>query len=638
LSMKATTQLKTPQDLDQLRQQLIADRESKRIAISVCSGTGCRAQGSMELFEEFRRQLDAGGLTDVDLRATGCHGFCEQGPLVVIFPDEIFYRSVKEKDVSTIIEKTIRNGELVDSLLFEDPVTKKKYNLEHEVPFYAKQQRIVFRNNGKIDPTEIGDYIAADGYKALAGVLSEMTGEEVVQEVQKAGLRGRGGGGFPTGRKWDICRAQPGDEKYVICNGDEGDPGAFMDRSIMEGDPHSVLEGMAIGAYAIGASRGYIYVRAEYPLAVSNLTIALEQSRSLGLLGNNILGTDFSFDVEIVRGAGAFVCGEETSLLASIEGKRGMPRTRPPFPAQEGLYGKPTNINNVETWANIPVIIERGAEWFAGIGTDNSKGTKVFSLVGRVINTGLVEVPMGMTLREIVYDIGGGILKNRKFKAVQTGGPSGGCIPESLLDLPVDFDKLKEVGAMMGSGGMVVMDEDTCMVDVAKYFLAFLVDESCGKCVPCREGVFQMHSILSRIVDGEGRPEDIGLLREIGETVKVSALCALGQTAPNPVLTTMRYFLDEYEAHINEKRCPAGSCAALLTFTIDPEVCICCGRCAKECPVACIAGKKGKAPAKATEADRQSGKAGEPFRIDHDACTKCGTCRDVCPVNAVCRT
>ena len=610
--------MKTPDDLAKLRGQLVESKQAKKIAISVCCGTGCRAQGSMDLVDAFRRQLEAQGLVDVEVRATGCHGFCERGPLVVIFPKEVFYCGVKPKDVGDIIEKTVKGDDVVDSRLFKDPVSKERFQLEHEVPFYAKQQRIVFRNNGKIDPEEINDYIAADGYKALAKVLTQMTPEEVIAEVEKSGLRGRGGGGFPTGKKWGICRSQPGDEKYIICNGDEGDPGAFMDRSIMEGDPHSVIEGMTIGAYAIGSTRAYIYVRAEYPLAVSNLSVALEQSRSLGLLGENIFGSGFSFDVKIVRGAGAFVCGEETGLIASIEGEIGSPRQRPPYPAESGLWGKPTNINNVETWANVPVIIDRGADWFAGVGTEHSKGTKVFSLVGKVQNTGLVEVPMGTTLREIVYEIGGGILKKRKFKAVQTGGPSGGCIPESMIDLAVDFEKLREVGAMMGSGGLIVMDERTCMVDVAKYFLAFLVDESCGKCTPCREGLFQMHKILTRITEGKGRDTDIELLEQLAAYVGESSLCQLGSTAPNPVLSTLRYFRDEYEAHILDKKCPAGVCKALVSFAIDAEDCKGCGICLKDCPTDAISGEK-KAP----------------HRIDSAVCIQCGVCYENCPFDAV---
>lgn len=616
--MVVTTQLKTPKGLEKLRLKLIEQRQAKRIGISVCSGTGCRAHGSMELVEAFREALDTRGLTDVDVRATGCHGFCERGPLVVIFPQKIFYQGVQIKHVDSVIEATIQKDELVEPLLFKDPVSKETFHLEHEVPFYAKQQRIVFRNNGKIDPAEIDDYIAAQGYAALAKALTELTPDTVIQQVQESGLRGRGGGGFPTGKKWAICREQASDEKFIICNGDEGDPGAFMDRSIMEGDPHSVLEGMTIGAYAIGATQGYIYVRGEYPLAVSNLHIAIEQSKALGLLGDHILGSKFCFDVEIVRGAGAFVCGEETGLIASIQGDIGSPRQRPPYPAQSGLWDKPTNINNVETWANVPVIIDRGADWFADIGTDRSKGTKVFSLVGKVRNTGLVEVPMGTTMREIVYDIGGGTHKRRTFKAVQTGGPSGGCIPESLLDLPVDFDKLQEAGAMMGSGGLIVMDDHTCMVDVAKYFLAFLVDESCGKCTACREGVAQMHNILVRICQGDGRDGDIELLEELGAYVKESSLCQLGGTAPNPVLSTLRYFKDEYEAHIHEKTCRAGVCKSLVRFAIDAETCKGCGRCVRDCPTQAVSGEKK-----------------QPHHIDDELCVQCGVCYEDCPFDAV---
>jgi NADP-reducing hydrogenase subunit HndC len=487
-----------------------------------------------------------------------------------------------------------------------------------ELDFYSKQRRVALRNCGFLDPGNIEEYIARGGYRALFRVLKEMGPEAVIDEVARSGLRGRGGAGFPTGRKWAICREQSGDKKYIICNGDEGDPGAFMDRSIMEGDPHSVIEGMIIGAHAIGSSKGYLYVRGEYPLAVANLSRAIDQARAIGLLGKDIMGTGFSFDLRIVKGAGAFVCGEETALIASIEGDIGSPRQRPPFPAQTGLWGKPTNINNVESWANVPAIVAHGADWFASIGTDSSKGTKVFSLVGKVKNTGMVEVPMGTPLREIVYNIGGGIQKKRKFKAVQTGGPSGGCIPASLLDLPVDFDKLSESGAMMGSGGLIVMDERTCMVDLAKYFLAFLVDESCGKCTPCREGVYQMHRILCRIVEGNGQDGDIESLEELATYVKDSSLCQLGGTAPNPVLSTIRYFRDEYEAHIRDKRCPAGVCKALVEFSIDPDACTGCELCKKNCPTEAISGEKK-----------------QPHTIDRTKCVKCGVCYDVCVFNAV---
>jgi NADH:ubiquinone oxidoreductase subunit F (NADH-binding) len=487
-----------------------------------------------------------------------------------------------------------------------------------ELDFYRKQRRVALGNCGFLDPGSIEEYVARGGYRALFRVLTEMDPEGVIDEVSRAGLRGRGGAGFPTGRKWSICRSQPGDEKYVICNGDEGDPGAFMDRSIMEGDPHAVIEGMIIGAYAIGSRKGYLYVRGEYPLAIKNLSVAIDQARSLGLLGTDIFGTKLSFDLSIVRGAGAFVCGEETGLIASVEGEIGSPRQRPPFPAQAGLWAKPTNINNVETWANVPNIIGRGADWFSAIGTDESKGTKVFSLVGKVKNTGLVEVPMGTPLRDIVYDVGGGIQKGREFKAVQTGGPSGGCIPKELLDLPVDYEKLRETGAMMGSGGLIVTDERTCMVDVAGYFLNFLVDESCGKCVPCREGVFQMHRILSRIVEGRGEEGDIELLERVALYVKNASLCQLGGTSPNPVLSTLRYFRDEYEAHIKEKKCPAGVCKALVHFQIDTELCNGCGLCKRNCPTDAVSGDKK-----------------EPHRIDAAKCIKCGVCYDMCPQNSI---
>jgi NADH:ubiquinone oxidoreductase subunit F (NADH-binding)/(2Fe-2S) ferredoxin/NAD-dependent dihydropyrimidine dehydrogenase PreA subunit len=616
--MKQAIRVQSADELMKLRKRIASRRDSKQVSISICAGTGCRAHGSMELFEEFRRQLEAGGLTDVDVRATGCHGFCEKGPLVVIFPRKIFYHGVKPKDVETIIETTIRSGEIVESLLYKDPTSGEKSLLEEEVPFYARQQRIVFRNNGKIDPTKIEDYIAVDGYAALAKVLTGMKPDGVIAEVKKSGLRGRGGAGFPTGRKWEIARAQPGEVKYIICNGDEGDPGAFMDRSILEGDPHSVLEGLTIGAYAIGATQGFVYVRAEYPLAVSNLAVAIEQSRELGFLGENILGSGFSFDVEIIRGAGAFVCGEETALIASIEGKQGRPNPRPPYPAQKGLWGKPTNINNVETWANVAPIILNGADWYASMGTKHSKGTKVFSLVGKVKNTGLIEVQMGIPLREIIYDIGGGILKDKEFKAVQTGGPSGGCIPASQIDLPVDYEELTKAGSMMGSGGLIVMDEDTCMVDVAHYFVAFLEEESCGKCTPCREGIKRMREILERIVSGEGRSGDIELLEALATTIKEASLCGLGSTAPNPVLSTIRYFRDEYEAHVYKKRCPAKVCKALIVYRVVEGKCTGCQRCVRACPVGAISGPRA-----------------QPHNLDQSKCIKCGACYEVCKFDAI---
>jgi NADH:ubiquinone oxidoreductase subunit F (NADH-binding)/(2Fe-2S) ferredoxin/NAD-dependent dihydropyrimidine dehydrogenase PreA subunit len=616
--MATAVRLAAVRDLDALRKRLRGARGAKGVSVSICAGTGCRAHGSLDLFEEFKQQLAARGLGDVAVRTTGCHGFCERGPLVVIYPKRIFYHGVKLQDVSAIIEQTIGRGEIVESLLYKDPVTGTKHLTEDEVPFYAKQERIVFRNNGKIDPTSIEDYIAADGYAALAKAVTGMKPEEVVAEVTLSGLRGRGGAGFPTGIKWQTCRSQPGDQKYIICNGDEGDPGAFMDRSIMEGDPHSVLEGMTIGAFGIGANKGYIYVRAEYPLAVSNLTVAVDQARTFGLLGENILGSGFGFDIEIIRGAGAFVCGEETALMSSIEGREGRPRPRPPFPAQKGLWDKPTNINNVETWANVSQIILRGGKWYASLGTEKSKGTKVFSLVGKVKNTGLIEVQMGTTLREIIYDIGGGVLKDKQLKAVQTGGPSGGCIPASLIDLPVDYEELARAGSIMGSGGLIVMDEETCMVDVAHYFVSFLEEESCGKCTPCREGIRRMREILGRIVKGDGKPGDIELLESLGKVIKESSLCGLGATSPNPVLTTLRYFRDEYEAHVYKKRCPAKVCKALIVYRVVADKCTGCQRCVRACPVHAISGPRS-----------------QPHNLDPTKCIKCGACYEVCRFDAI---
>jgi NADH-quinone oxidoreductase subunit F len=577
------------------------------------------------VIDAFRKVLqDHSKGNGINIRVTGCHGFCERGPLVVIYPQKILYQRVKPEDARTIFEETILNGKVIESLLYDHPTTGARIVHEEEVPFYQKQMRIIFGNNGNIDPTRIEDYLAVGGYRALSKALFSMTPEEIIREVKKANLRGRGGGGFPAGVKWETCKKAPGDIKYVICNADEGDPGAYMDRSLLEGNPHSVLEGMIIGAYAIGSHEGYVYVRNEYPLAVVNIGIAIQQARELGLLGGNILGSKFDFDVQISRGGGAFVCGESTALMASLEGNVGEPRAKHIHTVESGLWDRPSNLNNVETWANVPVIIERGADWYTQIGTEGSKGTKIFSLVGKVNNTGLVEVPMGITLREIVYDIGGGIPGGKKFKAVQTGGPSGGCIPESLINLPVDFDRLTEVGSMMGSGGMIVMDESTCMVDVAKYFTNFLKDESCGKCTSCREGTKRMHEILTEITEGRGKPEHIDLLGELGWVTAEASLCALGGTAPNPVLSTIRYFREEYQEHILNKRCPAKVCRALLQYRILSDVCTRCGRCAKVCPVKAITGKK-----------KTKKEAGEPFQIDTEKCIKCGMCFETCKFEAV---
>ncbi|MDI3538244.1 MAG: NADH-quinone oxidoreductase subunit [Bacillota bacterium] len=592
-----------------------------RAHVLVCGGTGCTSGGSSEIRARLEKELLAKGLDkEVKVVTTGCHGLCEMGPLVIVYPEGTMYTHVTPDDVPDIVNEHLYKGRIVERLLYKEPLTEEKVPHYGDLPFYQKQKRVVLQNCGYINPERIEEYIARGGYSALAKVLGEMTPEEVIAEVKKSGLRGRGGAGFPTGLKWEFCRKAAGEPKYVVCNGDEGDPGAFMDRSIMEGDPHRVLEGMIIGAYAIGASEGYIYVRAEYPLAVKRLRIAMKQAEELGLLGDNILGSSFSFRIHIKEGAGAFVCGEETALMASIMGQRGMPRPRPPFPANQGLWDKPTNINNVETWANIPDIILKGGDWFASMGTEKSKGTKVFALTGKVRNTGLVEVPMGITLREIIFDIGGGIPGGKKFKAVQIGGPSGGCLPESQLDLPVDYESLTGAGAIMGSGGLVVMDEDTCIVDVARFFLNFTRSESCGKCTPCREGIKRMLEILDRIVGGEGKMEDLDLLERTALVVKQSALCGLGQTAPNPILSTLRYFRDEYVAHIQDKRCPAGVCAALLVYRIKPELCRGCTACTKVCPVGAISGTRK-----------------EVHFIDPDKCIKCGACMERCPFGAIVR-
>lgn len=605
-------------ELRQLREQLKKNYQeslSNEIKIIVGMGTCGIAAGANDVMKAIIDELQRRNI-NATVMQTGCIGMCAQEPIVeIIRPGEkrVTYGRISPADVKRLTEEHVLHGRIVEDLV----VATFEEGHPDETNFY-KQQRLVLRNCGHIDPEKIEDYIARDGYMALARVLEQMTPEEVIEEIKASGLRGRGGAGFLTGLKWSFAAKAPGDKKYVICNADEGDPGAFMDRSIMEGDPHSVLEGMLIGAYAIGADEGYIYVRAEYPLAIKRLRSALAQAEEMGLIGRNILGTDFSFTLHIIEGAGAFVCGEETALIASIEGKRGMPRPRPPFPATSGLWGKPTNINNVETWANVPIIIRNGAEWYASIGTETSKGTKVFALTGKVKNTGLVEVPMGITLREIIFDIGGGILKDKKFKAVQIGGPSGGCLPEEKLDLPVDYESLTRAGAIMGSGGLVVMDQNTCMVDVAKFFLNFTRAESCGKCTPCREGIQRMREILQNICKGKGTLEDLDRLETLANTIKDTALCGLGQTAPNPVLTTLRYFREEYEAHIRDKRCPAGICQDLLTYFIQPELCRGCTACVRVCPVGAI-----------------SGEVRKPHVIDPEKCIKCGSCEETCRFSAI---
>lgn len=582
--------------------------------IFICEGTGCVSGKSHEIRLALEQKIAEQGLSNVKIDFTGCHGFCEQGPIAIIEPDDIFYTRLTVEDVDEIVQSHFIEGKPVERLFFKDPVSGKAIPLYKDINFYRKQQRIILRNCGHINPEKIEDYIEREGYNALKTVLGKMTPSQVIEEIKKSGLRGRGGAGFPTGMKWEFCQKEQSDIKYMICNADEGDPGAFMDRSIMEADPHTVIEGMTIAAYAIGANEGYIYIRAEYPLAVKRLRIALQQAEDMGFLGDNVLGSDFSFIIHVNEGAGAFVCGEETALMASIEGKRGMPRPRPPFPAKSGLWGKPTTINNVKTLATVPVIINKGSEWYAKIGTEKSKGTAVFALTGKIANSGLVEVPMGMTLREIIYDIGGGLIGGRDFKAVQNGGPSGGCLPASALDLPVDYERLAAAGAIMGSGGMIVVDSQTCMVDLAKYFLSFTQEESCGKCVMCREGTLQMLKILEDITEGKGKEDDIDLLLELSKAIQAGSLCALGGTAPNPVLTTIRYFRDEYEAHIREKRCPALVCKNLITFYILPDKCQGCGICKRGCPVDAISGDKRMI-----------------HIIDQNKCIKCGNCLDVCP-------
>jgi NADH-quinone oxidoreductase subunit F/NADP-reducing hydrogenase subunit HndC len=585
---------------------MVADQRT----VLICRGTGCESTRSPEIQAALDADLQD---SDVKVKFTGCHGMCQQGPIVIVEPEGTFYANVKTKDAPKIVESLTDSSEPVERLYYKDPATKAKLPTYHDIPFYAKQKRLVLRNCGHINPEEISDYVKAGGYQGLKKALFELSPEEIVDIVKQSGLRGRGGGGFSTGMKWQFCQQAEGDVKYVLCNADEGDPGAFMDRSVLEGDPHAVLEGMVIAGSAIGAKQGYIYCRAEYPLAIKRLQVAIRQAREEGYLGKGIMGSDFEFDIEIFQGAGAFVCGEETALMISIEGNRGMPRVRPPYPAHSGLYGKPTLLNNVKTYANVSQIVDKGASWFADIGTEKSKGTAVFALTGKIANSGLIEVPMGVTPREIIYDIGGGVLNGKKFKAVQTGGPSGGCLPESFLDVPVDYDSLIAAGSMMGSGGMVVLDEDTCMVDVARYFLDFTEKESCGKCVPCRLGTKQMLTILEDIVEGRGKPGDIELLEELSGGVKGGSLCGLGQTAPNPVMSTLRYFRDEYEAHIYENKCPAKTCKHFITYHIL-DSCVGCQLCRKNCSAEAITGEpKGL------------------HWIDQEKCHKCGVCFEVCP-------
>ncbi|HCX65132.1 MAG TPA: NADH-quinone oxidoreductase subunit NuoF [Eubacteriaceae bacterium] len=593
--------------------------QKDKIHILVCGGTGCQASDSTTLLLNLKDEIKNAGLeNEVEAFVTGCFGFCEKGPIVKIFPENVFYVEVTPDDAKEIISEHVVKGNKIERLLFEEPTTKEKMPEQNDMPFYKKQMRIALQNCGLINPENVEEYIANDGYKALGTVLTQMKPLEVVDVVKDSGIRGRGGGGFPTGVKWGFATQYDADQKYVICNADEGDPGAFMDRSILEGDPHSVLEAMAIAGYAIGAGTGYIYIRAEYPLAIKRLQIAMDQAKERGLLGKNIFGTGFDFDIELKYGAGAFVCGEETALIHSIEGKRGEPTTKPPFPAQSGVWGKPTIVNNVETLANIPIIINKGSDWFKQIGSEKSPGTKVFALAGKINNVGLVEVPMGITLRDIIYDIGGGIKYGKKFKAVQTGGPSGGCITAEHLDSPIDYDTLIALGSMMGSGGMIVLDEDDCMVNISKFYLEFTVEESCGKCTPCRVGNRRLLELLEKITAGEGTMEDLDTMEELAHTIKDTSLCGLGQTAPNPVISTLKYFRDEYEAHVKDKHCPAGVCQALLRYEIIEDKCIGCTACAKACPVKCI-----------------SGKVKEVHHIDQSRCIKCGACYEACKFDAI---
>jgi NADH-quinone oxidoreductase subunit F len=606
----------TAEQLCRLRDAQRAQRDGTP-RVRICGGTGCRARGSEEVLASCQEAL-AEVQVPVGLTFTGCHGLCERGPLVIVSPQDIFYQRVEPADAREIIARTVLRGELIERLLPEDPKTGRRITHESQLPFYARQQRLTLRLNGLIDPMSIEEYIGWGGYQSLATVLSWGDPLRVIETIEQAGLRGRGGAGFPTGKKWRLCREAPGEIKYVICNGDEGDPGAFMDRSLLEGNPHSVIEGMIIGAYAIGARQGIVYVRQEYPLAVTTISTAIARARDYGLLGPNILSSGFGFDIDVVRGAGAFVAGEETALIAAVEGRKSEPRQRPPYPVECGLWGKPTVINNVETWATVPIIIERGAPWYANIGTATSKGTKIFSLVGKIVNTGLVEVPMGLTLREIIYDIGGGMPEGSELKAVQIGGPSGGCLPKELIDVPIDYESLKHAGSMMGSGGLIVMDDQTCMVDVARYFMDFLRDESCGKCLSCREGTQRMYEILSAISEGTATEQDIETLEDLARVVADTSLCGLGQTAPHPVLSTLRYFRQEYEAHVRDRRCPAGVCKALIRYRIHPEKCTGCLACISSCPAAAI-----------------TGQLKQPHVIDQGACIRCGICREVCTFEAV---
>jgi NADP-reducing hydrogenase subunit HndC len=612
----ANKRLSSADKLEELRKEILSKRDPSKPVVTVCTGTACQTYGSLKTYQKFADEIRKQGLEGsvVEAKPTGCHGFCEQGPVVVIFPQEICYVKVKLEDVPEIVSRTLAQGIVIERLLYKDPVTSERIVKAPDIPFYKNQMRIVFGNNRYINPRDINDYIALGGYSALSKALFQMTPEQVLEEIRKSKLRGRGGGGFPTGVKWETTRNAPGEPKYVIVNCDEGDPGAYMDRSLMEGNPHAILEGLIIGAYAMGSHEGFIYVRQEYPIAYENTIQAIKQAEEYGFLEENILGSGFDFKVKVHRGAGAFVSGESTALMSAIEGKVGEPKMKYIHTAASGIKGNPSCLNNVETWANVPLIINKGAKWFNSIGTDRSKGTKIFSLVGKVNNTGLVEVPMGMTLRQLIYDIGGGTPKGKKFKAVQTGGPSGGVIPEQYLDTPIDFDELTKLGSMMGSGGTVVMDEDTCMVDTARYFITFCCEESCGKCIPCREGLRMLREILTDICEGKGQERDIEAIEDIAEVMQDASLCALGTTAANPALTTLKYFRDEYEAHIKEKRCPAKVCKALTSYYIDPEKCTACTICFKNCPTEAIHGSKGII-----------------HWIEQEKCIKCNTCFEVCP-------